>query len=205
MCRKASRGTEREASSTSSAGAVIICPMKSSSWGIFRAMVAAVILCTTLHGQTVPTPAAAGSDWGRVQQVPIGTMIRVSSSHRPTVCSFASADAESLTCTQTRSILFIPITHRIVYRRVEVSLVKMSRQPLSAFVAGAIGAGAGAGIGAAVDNRGSGNYYEGLGPLFFGMLGAGVGASIGRATDFLAGPEIYRAPSQAPATAAAKP
>ena len=129
-------------------------------------------------------------------------MIRVSSSHRPTVCSFSNADAESLSCTQTRSILFIPITHRIVYRRVEVNSVKMSRQPLSAFVAGAIGAGAGAGIGAAVDNRNNGNYYEGLGPLFFGLIGAMVGASIGRGTDFLAGPEIYRSPSAAPAITA---
>ena len=190
---------ERGANSVSCAAAVIISAMKNF---VSRFFLATAIGCVTCAAQSSPSPA--GSDWGKVQQIPIGTLIRVSSQHRPTVCSFATADAETLTCTQTRTFFFVPVTHRLLYQRREVSLVKLSRLPLSVLAGAAIGAGAGAGLGAGIEGAHSGNDDPHLLTTTFAVLGASLGAGIGSATDFLAGPVVYRAPA-AGTTAAARP
>ncbi len=95
----------------------------------------------------------AGSDWTKVQAIDRGTLIRVSSRHRPTTCSFIAADLDTLTCTKTQTIFFIPVTHRLVYLKPEVTTVKLSRQFISALAGAGIGAGVGAGTGAGLESN----------------------------------------------------
>ena len=200
MFRKANRGMVREANSVIYAAAGMISAMRIVFSKRFTAAMLGLALATACSAQTAPPPA--GSDWSRVQQIPIGTLIRVSSQHRPTVCSFATADADTLTCTQTRTFFFVPVTHRLLYQRHEVNLVKLSRLPLSLLAGAAIGAGAGAGIGAGLEHSYSGGDDPNLLAVTFAILGASAGAGIGGATDFLAGPVVYRAPpAGTPATA----
>jgi hypothetical protein len=137
----------------------------------------------------------AGSDWTRLQAVQSGTLLRVSSQRRPTICSFVAADSDSLTCMQTQTIFFFPVRHRLVFMQPEVTLVKVSRYALSTLAGAGIGAGAGAGIGAAIDASAKNQVEEGhLVTAVFGVLGGALGAGIGGTADFLAGPVIYRAP-----------
>ena len=136
----------------------------------------------------------AGSDWTRVQAISAGTLIRVSSQHRPTICSFISADSDSLICTKTQAIFFIPITHRLVYLKPEVTAVKLSRQFLSALAGAGIGGGVGAGIGAGLESQYSSKEDGHLLTVVLAFLGAGLGAGVGAGTDFLAGATVYHAP-----------
>ena len=138
---------------------------------------------------------AAGSDWTRVRQMDPGTSIRLSSQRGITICSFVAADDTSLTCSQTRIIVFVPVRRRLLFGRQEITTVKLSRRPLSILAGAAIGGGAGLGIGAAVDASAKNQAEEGhllavLGTLFGVAIGSGVGSKV----DFLAGPTIYRAP-----------
>ncbi|WP_213807077.1 hypothetical protein [Granulicella sp. dw_53] len=138
--------------------------------------------------------AHAGSDWTRVQQIDPGTMLHIASQHRPAICSFVSAEADSLTCTQTRSHFFIRATQTLHFTRQEITSIKLSRKPLSLLAGAAIGAGAGAGIGAAVDassrSQEDPHLATALGVIFGGIAGSAVGSKL----DFLAGPTLYRAP-----------
>ncbi|HEX9201615.1 MAG TPA: hypothetical protein VF865_18805 [Acidobacteriaceae bacterium] len=152
-------------------------------------LVLAAALCPSASAQQ-----KAGSDWSRVQAIQPGTLIRVSSQHRPTVCSFVKADDDSLTCTKTQTIFFIPVTHRLLYSRQEVTLLKLSRQFLSGLTGAGIGAGAGAGIGAGIESQQSSNEDGHLVTAVFAILGGAIGAGVGGATDFLAGPVVYRTP-----------
>jgi hypothetical protein len=156
-------------------------------------LISAVILASSL----CPPAGAqqkAGSDWSRVQAIQPGTLIRISSQHRPTICSFVKADDDSLTCAKTQTIFFFPVTHRLVYLKHEVTLVKLSRQILSGLAGAGIGAGAGAGIGAGIESQQSSNEDGHLVSAVFAILGGALGAGVGGATDFLAGPVVYRAP-----------
>lgn len=157
-------------------------------------ILAAILLCSLLSPCANAQPIA-GSDWSRVQAIQSGTLIRISSEHgRPTVCTFVSADDNSLTCTKTQTVFFIPVTHRMLYGRRDVTLIKLSRQFLSGLTGAGIGAGAGAGIGAGLESQQSSNEDGHLVTAFFAILGGTIGAVVGGSTDFLAGPVIYRAP-----------
>lgn len=136
----------------------------------------------------------AGSDWTKVQAIATGTLIRVSSQRRPTICSFITADPDSLTCVKTQTIFFIPVTHRLVYMKQEVTQVKLSRQFLSSLTGAAIGGGVGAGLGAGVESQYSSKEDGHLATVVFAILGGSLGAGIGAASDFLAAPMVYRAP-----------
>lgn len=137
----------------------------------------------------------AGSDWTRVEALQPGTLLRVSSGSRPSVCSFVAADSDSLTCMKTQTIFFFPVKRKLVFSQPEVISVKLSRQGISGLVGAGIGAGAGAGIGAAIDASAKDQVEEGhLVTVLFGILGGVMGAGIGSKMDFLAGPTIYRMP-----------
>lgn len=136
----------------------------------------------------------AGSDWTKVQAIVPGTLIRVSSQHRPTICSFIAADSDTLTCTKTQSIFFIPVTHRLVYLKPEVTMVKLSRQFISVLAGAGMGAGVGAGIGAGLESQYSSNEDGHLLTFVLAFLGGGLGSGIGAGTDFLAGPTVYHTP-----------
>lgn len=151
-------------------------------------LLAALTIPATAHPQ-------AGSDWTKVQAIPAQTLIRVASPYRrPLACNFIAADDGSLTCTRTQTIFFFPVTRRILYRRADVSSIKLSRQLLSAVVGAGIGGGVGAGIGAGVQSQYSSREDGNLLVVVAGFLGAALGGGIGSSTDFLAGPTLYHAP-----------
>jgi hypothetical protein len=153
-----------------------------------------LLLLATLLCPLASAQPKAGSDWSKVEAIQPGTMIRISSERRPTVCSFVKADDDSLTCTKTQTIFFIPITRRLVYARQEVRLLKLSRQFLSGLTGAGIGAGAGAGIGAGLESQYNSNEDGHLATVVFAILGGVIGSGVGSTTDFLAGPVVYRAP-----------
>jgi len=161
---------------------------------VFKKHTAPLLLLAALLSPFATAQPKAGSDWSKVEAIQPGTMIRVSSQHRPTVCSFVKADDYSLICTKTQTIFFIPITHRLVYMKQEVTLVKLSRQFLSGLTGAGIGAGAGAGIGAGIESQQSSNEDGHLATVVFAILGGVIGSGVGSTTDFLAAPIVYRAP-----------
>jgi hypothetical protein len=154
-----------------------------------------MVLLPILVPLPLPAQQTARSDWTRVRQIDTGTGLRLSSQRGVTICSFIAADDASLTCSQTRIIVFVPVRRRLLFARQEIATIKLSRRPLSILAGAAIGGGAGLGIGAAIDASAKNQAEEGhlvavLGTLFGVAIGSGVGSKL----DFLAGPTIYRAP-----------
>jgi len=136
--------------------------------------------------QPVQSTVPAGSNWQHVQALPIGTSIRVNAGKRHQACVLRQIDAETLTCTQGRNP---------VYRREEVTSIKITRRGRSMLVAAGIGAGVGAALGgsaAAGCNSWcivSPGESAAVGGILFGL----IGAPIGYLTDFTRS-TIYRAP-----------
>ncbi|HEY4380178.1 MAG TPA: hypothetical protein VGN01_07520 [Acidobacteriaceae bacterium] len=154
-----------------------------------------VFALSTLLAAAPATQAQARGSWMAVQHLPTGQRIRVHTPRRYTVCTFDSADDDSLICTQHRIIIFVPVNSSQVFRRSEVQSVKLSRQGASTLAGTAIGLGAGVGIGAAIDATAKDQAEEGhIMTVVLGLLGALLGEGIGNHTDFLAGPVMYQAP-----------
>ena len=128
-----------------------------------------------------PTPPA-GSNWQRVQAIPMGTSIRLDAGKRHQSCVLSAVDAESLTCVHGKSLTFA---------RSEIRTIKISHRVRSALIAAAIGAGAGAGIMEATDKPDS--WFHGAVVGIGAVIGAAIGAPIGALTDF-AHSTVYRAP-----------
>jgi len=128
-----------------------------------------------------PTPPA-GSNWQRVQALPIGTSIRLDAGKRHQSCILSAIDADSLTCVHGKSLTFA---------RSEIRTIKISHRVRSALIAAAIGAGAGAGIMEAADKPGS--WFHGAVVGVGAVIGVAIGAPIGALTDF-AHSTVYRAP-----------
>jgi hypothetical protein len=155
------------------------------------------LACTSalLTAITAQTQTPAGSDWSKVQAIPLDTAIRVSASGKTTVCRLTFVDQDLLRCVETQTLFFFPIRNDHEFQRTEVRSVKLSRQGLSTLAGAAIGAGAGAGIGAAIDAQAKDQAEEGhLLTVLFALFGGLFGSGIGKHTDFTAGPTIYRAP-----------
>jgi hypothetical protein len=166
-----------------------------------------LLLTPAMFAQTTLKPPA-GSDWSRVQNLAVGTDIRVSSKHfkfggpiivphsQREYCIFVSASDAELLCNRTDKIFFFPIHRQFRFQREEVASVRVTRSELSAFVGAAIGVGAGAGLvgGVAATNSETDHSEDVLAYALVGMLGGFIGAGVGKATDFMGGPTIYRAP-----------
>jgi len=133
-------------------------------------------------------PPPAGSNWGRVQALPMSTSIYVNAHSRTTRCTLTSVDADTLTCTRGKAITF---------QRSDIASVKLPRHTRSTLIAAGIGAGVGALVvkavaatifGEATNGKAKGSVYAG---------GAGLGAvvfgSIGYLTDD-ARSTVYKAP-----------
>jgi hypothetical protein len=159
-----------------------------------RPLISVLVVAIVSAAATARAQPPAGSDWSRVEAIQAGTMVRISSQRRPTICSFVKADADSLTCMKKQTVFFVPVTRRLFYNRQEVTLIKLSRQFLSGLAGAGIGAGAGAGIGAGLEAQYPSKEDGHLLTVVFAFLGGGLGAGIGAGTDFLAGPTVYRAP-----------
>ncbi len=155
-------------------------------------MVVALALCALASLSAPPAGLAqnqpAGSNWDRVQALPVGTALYVTSQKSTHHCTLQSVTADTLSCTQKK-----PGT----YPRADIQTIKLTRKGASTAVAAGIGIGVGAGVGAAVD-AGLSNTLLGGKKAKSALIGAALGgiliAPIGFATDFMRGPTVYRAP-----------
>lgn len=131
---------------------------------------------------------AAGSNWQRVQQLPVHSRIHVSSDRMSRVCTVDHVDEETLVCSAGRMVQ----TSHYTFSRSEIKRIKVTRYALST--------AAGAGIGAAVSiialeaANGDGFFRQGE------LIGAGAaiggvpGGIVGLLSDFARGPTVYRRP-----------
>jgi hypothetical protein len=159
---------------------------------------------TTLLAFTAPAqqPAAsapaAGSNWQRVQALPVGASIQVKARKSHSSCKLKSVDADSLTCTNGKDIVF---------READIVSIKVPHRGRSTLVGLAAGGATGALIGAAAGSSGCtpgppGNIFQNfclnvvsrgdLAAIGGASLGA-VGAIIGGLTDFTRS-TVYKAP-----------
>jgi hypothetical protein len=140
-----------------------------------------------------PTPALppAGSNWRHVQALPVGASINVKARKSHAGCKLKSVDADSLTCTRGKDLVF---------QRTDIVSIKIPRRGRSALVGGGLGAGVGALIGAATGSSSCSGQAFCFNILSRGDLAAigavavgFVGAVVGGATDFTRS-TVYQAP-----------
>ncbi len=157
--------------------------------GLF--VISASCVLTVSTGLPAQTPAA-GSNWQRVQQLPLHMHVHVSSDKMGRVCEIDSVDEESLTCSSGRVVN----TARYTFPRGEIKSIKVTRYVLSAVGGAGIGGGAGLIIGAAATQGKNSTIGATRGEVIgiFGLAGGVIGAVVGGPTDFLRGPTIYRRP-----------
>jgi uncharacterized protein YcfJ len=138
----------------------------------------AFLLALTL----VPAPPA-GSNWQRVQALPAGQSINVSARTSHAGCTLKSVDADSLTCTHGKDLVF---------QRANIVNIKLPHRGRSTLVGMAVGAGGGAIVGVSLGRNGS-FVGRGAGAVIVSVPGALIGAIIGATTDF-AHSTVYKAP-----------
>ncbi|MDP9051846.1 MAG: hypothetical protein M3O31_14170 [Acidobacteriota bacterium] len=135
-----------------------------------------------------PGQPVAGSNWQHIQVLPAGTSINVKARSSHASCKVKSVDADSLTCTDKKDMVF---------QRTEVVSIKISRRGRSTLVGLGIGGVLGAAIGAAATPSCKGQSFcivsKGGGAVVLGVLGGAVGTAIGVATDFTRS-TVYKAP-----------
>lgn len=146
------------------------------------------------QGAVQPPRPAEGSNWQHVQALPAGTSIQVKASKSHANCKLKSVDADALTCTSRKDLVF---------QRTDILTIKIPRRGRSTLIAMGIGAGTGAIVGAATSGCSTAekNSFLGcfltptrpqgaaIGAVLFGAIGAPIGAL----TDF-AKSTIYKAP-----------
>jgi hypothetical protein len=141
-----------------------------------------------------PVSPPAGSNWQHVQALPVGASINVKARKSHAGCKLKSVDADSLTCTHGKDLVF---------QRADILSVKIPRRGRSTLIAMGVGAGVGAIVGATTSGCSTAekNSWFGcfltptrpqgaaIGALVFGLIGAPVGAL----TDFTRS-TVYTAP-----------
>lgn len=142
--------------------------------------------------QTTPDPpptAPAGSEWGHVQALPVGTSIHIQGHTSHALCALTAVDADSISCARDTGVGSKALT----FQRTDVRTIKLARRGHSAVLGAAMLGGAGALAGGIQATQS--NYYavKGAFAMIYGFAGAFAGAPIGYITDFSAS-TIYRAP-----------
>lgn len=147
---------------------------------------------STSAQQPAPTSPPAGSNWQHVQVLPVGQSINVSARTSHASCKLKSVDADTLTCTHGKDLVF---------QRTDIVNIKFPHRGRSTLVGLAIGGGTGAIIGAAAGSPGcssaqtfclniiSRGDLAAIGAVGFGA----VGALVGVLTDFSRS-TVYKAP-----------
>lgn len=136
------------------------------------------------------TPAApAGSEWGHVLALPVGTSVHIQGHTSHALCALTAVDAESISCARDTGVGHKALT----FQRTDVKTIKLARRGRSAVLGGAALAGAGALAGGIQGARSNYFAFKGAFALVYGFAGAFAGAPIGYITDFSAS-TIYRAP-----------
>ncbi len=131
---------------------------------------------------------AAGSNWQRVQQLPVHTRIHVTGDRMSRVCTMDRVDDETLVCSTGRMVQ----TSHYTFSRSEIRRIKVTRYAVS--IAAGTGIGAAVGIIALEAANGDGFFRQGE------LIGAGAavggipGGLVGLLTDFAPGPTVYRRP-----------
>jgi hypothetical protein len=153
-----------------------------------RLLLALPLLTCHLTAAAQQKAPPAGSNWQRVEAVPIGTSIHVSARKSHSVCTLRAIDADTLTCEHDTGVG----TKELIFQRPEITNIKLARRGRSGVLGGSIGAGTGALIGGIEDIHS--NYFavHGAFAMIGAFAGAFVGAPIGYLTDFSAS-TIYRA------------
>jgi hypothetical protein len=142
-----------------------------------------------------PASPPAGSNWQHVQALPVGASINVKARKSHPGCKLKSVDADSLTCTHGKDLVF---------QRTDILSVKIPRRGRSTLIAAGIGIGVGAIAGAASGSSCTSaqkNSFLGCfsivsrGDLALagGAVGGVIGSPIGYFTDF-AKSTVYTAP-----------
>jgi hypothetical protein len=158
-------------------------------------LLATLLAFTTLSGtaqqpaQAPAPPPPAGSNWQHVQALPIGASIYVKAKSSQTNCKLKSVDADTLTCTRGKDLVF---------QRADIVTIKIPHRGRSTLIGLAIGGGAGAAIGfGAGTNNSNGffgpNFMRGAVTAVFGVGGGLIGAITGGLTDFSKS-TVYKAP-----------
>ena len=145
-------------------------------------LVVAPALGAAAQQPTQPAPAA-GSNWQHVQALPVGASIQVQARKSHASCNLKSVDADTLTCTHRKDIVF---------QRTDILTIKIPRRSRSMLVGLDIGAGAGAVVGAATGRNGT-FVPRGLGAIILAVPGAPIGLAVGGLTDFTKS-TVYKAP-----------
>jgi hypothetical protein len=155
--------------------------------GVFVTSACCVFAASTgLLGQA-PT---AGSNWQRVEQLPLHTHVHIASDKMGRVCAVDSVDEESLSCSAGRLVN----TAHYTFPRGEIKSIKVTRYVLSTVGGAGIGAGVGVVIGAAATSGKNSTIGITRGQVVGIVAGIGgiAGAVICGPTDLLRGPTIYR-------------
>jgi len=149
----------------------------------------ALLVVAPTHAQRAPE----GSNWQRIEALPVGTSVHVltrsSGKTHKTLCSVKSVDADTLTCILDTGVG----PKELVLQRSEIGTIKLARRGHSGLLGGLIAGGAGAAAGGIVATR---NHYYAFGGAWaeiFGITGLCIGAPAGYLSDFTAS-TIYRAP-----------
>jgi hypothetical protein len=156
-----------------------------------RRILATLLAFTTFAGTSVSaqqsvTPPPAGSDWQHVQALPIGASIQVQARKSHANCNLKSVDADTLTCTHRKDIVF---------QRADILTIRVPRRGRSALAGMGIGAGAGAVFGYAASGCQSPPCFipRPAAAGIFAVPGAVIGALTGLVTDFTRS-TVYKAP-----------
>jgi hypothetical protein len=136
--------------------------------------------------QPAATPPPAGSNWQHVQALPVGQSINVSARSSHPSCKLKTVDADSLTCTHGKDLVF---------QRADIVEIKVPHRGRSTLAGLAIGAGTGAIVGAATTSSCSGICILGRGSVAtLGAIALGaIGTIVGVTTDFTRS-TVYKAP-----------
>jgi hypothetical protein len=149
-----------------------------------------LVLALGARGQQPAAVAAPeGSNWQHLQALPVGTSINVKARVGSVNCKLKSVDADTLTCTQKKDVVF---------QRGEILTIKIPHRGRSTLIGTGIGAAVGAGIGfAAGTSKGDPlfgpNFLRGAVTAVFATIGGAAGAVTGAATDFSRS-TVYKAP-----------
>lgn len=138
-----------------------------------------------------PAASPEGSNWARVQALPVQTYLHVNARTRHAICYLTSVDAENLSCLKDTGV-----GHKALsFQRAEITSIKLARRGRSAVLGAAILGGAGA-VAGAIQSTHS-NYFavKGAWAMIYAFSGAFAGAPIGYLSDFTAS-TIYRAPAR---------
>ena len=159
-----------------------------------RTLFLSLTLATAISAaaQQPAAPAAqppAGSNWQHVQALPLGASINVKARTSHASCTLKSIDAETLTCTHGKDIVF---------ERSEIQVIKIPRRGRSTLIGAGVGGGALAIAGfAATTDHSNGffgnNFLRGPATVLSGLAGGLVGGVIGGVTDFSRS-TVYKAP-----------